>query len=151
MKKLVIMAALAVAAVSASAVELGVRGTFSSADNMADSVGVTVGQKFGKFGAEGAYDRTTRGTANVDRWSLVGSYDVVKLGPVMVAATAGVATINSDAKNSPSGGAMTVGANASLPLTKQLSLVGGYYYQSGADRISFADGNYFTVGAKFSF
>jgi len=149
MKKLVIMAALAVAAVSASAVELGARGTFSSADNMADSVGVTVGQKFGKFGAEGAFDRTTRGTANVDRWSLVGSYDVVKLGPVMLAATAGVATINPS--NAVSGGAVTVGANASYPLTKKFALVGGYYYQSGADRISFADGNYFTVGAKYSF
>lgn len=149
MKKLVIMAALAVAAVSASAVELGARGTFSSADNMADSAGVTVGQKFGKFGVEGAFDRTTRGVNSVNRWSLAGSYDLVKLGPVMLAATAGVATI--DPTNSASGGAVTVGANASFPLTKQVSLVGGYYYQSGADRISFADGNYFTVGAKFSF
>ena len=149
MKKLVIMAALAVAAISASALEIGARGTFSSADTTVDSVGVTVGQKLGKFGTEVAFDRSTRGVESVNRWSLVGSYDLVKLGPVMVAATAGVASI--DPANSATGGAVTVGANISYALSKKLNLVGGYYYQDGANRVSFANGNYFTVGAKYSF
>jgi hypothetical protein len=149
MKKLVIMAALAVAAVSASAVELGARGTFSSADNMADAVGVTVGQKFGKFGVEGAFDRTTRGATNVNKWSAVASFDVVKLGPTMLVAKAGAYTV--DPSVGANGGGALVGADVVYPLNKQVSLVGGYQYQSGASRVSFADGNYFTVGAKYSF
>lgn len=140
---------MAVAAMSASAVELGVRGTASGASNMAASAGVTIGQKFGKLGVEGAFDRTTRGTENVNRWSFVGSYDLLNLGPVTMAGTVGVALV--DPANSSNGGAVTLGANAVLPVSKQFSLVGGYYYQSGADRVSFANGNYFTFGARYSF
>lgn len=148
MKKIAIMAILATAVVSASALEVGVRGTHSSGADVS-SVGATVGQKFGKFGAELGYDRTTRGAANLNKWSLVGSYDVAQFGPVTVAAKAGVSTI--DPSTGPSGGALQAGVGVSYPLMKNVSLVGDYYYQKGADRIRATDGNYFSFGAKYSF
>jgi len=148
MKKLAIMATLAVAAMSASALEVGVRGSHSSGADIS-AVGVTVGQKFGAFGVEAGFDRTTRGVANLNKWSLVGSYDVVKLGPVALAAKAGVATL--DPSVGPNGGALLAGVGASYPLTKKVSLVADYYYQKGQERVSGADGNYFSGGVKFAF
>jgi predicted porin len=148
MKKLAIMAALAIAAVSASALEVGVRGSHSASADIS-AVGVSVGQKFGAFGVEAALDRTTRGAANLNKWSLVGSYDVVKLGPVALAAKAGVATL--DPSVGPNGGAWLVGVGASYPLAKNVSLTADYYYQKGQNRVRAADGNYFSGGVKFAF
>lgn len=148
MKKLAIIAVLATAVTSASALEVGVRGTHSSGADVT-SVGATLGQKFGKFGAELGYDRSTRGTGNLNKWSLVGSYDVVKFGPMTVAAKAGVATL--DPSLGRSGGAVLAGVGVSYPLMKNVALVGDYYYQKGADRVRATDGNYFSFGAKYSF
>lgn len=148
MKKLAIIAVLSAAVGSASALEVGVRGTHSAGADVT-AVGATVGQKFGRFGAELGYDRSTRGVANLNKWSLVGSYDVVKLGPVSVAAKAGVATL--DPSLGRSGGAVLAGAGASYSLMKNVALVGDYYYQKGADRIRATDGHYFSFGAKYSF
>ena len=127
---------------------VGVRGTHSSGADLS-LVGATVGRKFGKFGAEISFDRSTRGTENLNRWSLVGSYDMAKFGPVSVAAKAGVASM--DPARARSGGAVLAGLGASYPLTKNVALVGDYYYQKGADRISATDGNYFSFGAKYTF
>lgn len=149
MKKITIMAALAVTTLSATAVDLGVRGTVSSADNMAESVGVTLGQKFGKMGAEVGFDRTTRGPVNVNKWSAVGSYDLVKLGPVGFAAKGGVYLV--DASVGANGSGLVAGVGATFALNKQVKLTADYVYQTGANRVSFADGNYFAFGAKYSF
>lgn len=149
MKKLVITLALAVMAMTASAVEVGIRGTFSSANNMADSVGLTLGQKYGKFGIEGAFDRTTRGAVNVNRWSAVGSYDLATFNKVTVAPKLGYAYI--DPASGQNGGAWTFGIGASYPVYKQVSLTADYYYQVGQTRVDSYNGNYFMVGAKYSF
>lgn len=145
MKKLVIMTALAIAAISASAVEVGLRGTFSSADNMADSVGVTLGQKYGKFGVEGAFDRTTRGAVNVNRWSAVGSYDLAVFKKAVIAPKLGYAYITPAVGDN--GGAWTFGVGTSYPVYKQVSLTADYYYQIGQARVDAFNGNYFVVGA----
>jgi len=149
MKKLAIMAALTIAAISASAAEVGIRGTYSSADNMADSVGVTVGQRFGVSVAELGFDRTTRGDMNVNKWSAVGSYDFAKYSGVTFSAKAGTYFI--DPSVGETGAGLSVGLGASYPVAKKVAITGDYVYQYGASRVSFADGNYFTVGVKYSF
>ena len=149
MKKLVVMAVMALAVASASAVEVCVRGTHSSgADNTA--AGVTIGQKFGPVGVEGAFDRTTRGSVNTNKFSVTGSYDVATFYGIVVAPKAGVAFI--DTANSGSNGyAAIVGVGATYPLTKQVSLTADYYYQKAQTSFSSYDGNYFAFGAKYSF
>ena len=149
MKKLAIMAMLAVAAISASAVEVGVRGTRNT-DSSADTVGVTVGEKFGAIGVEGAFDRSTRGTVNVNKFSLVGGYDVAKVAGITVTPKVGVAFID-PANSGVNGYAATVGVGASLPLTAKVSLVADYAYQRGQDRVRAFNGNQVSVGAKYSF
>jgi len=150
MKKIAIMTALALAAVSASALEIGVRGTVSSADtSMADSIGMTIGQRYGKTVVEAGFDRTTRGAMNVNKWSAVGSYDLVSYKGVNMAAIGGAYFV--DPSVGSDGAGVLVGATASYPLSKQVNLVAGYQYQYGASRVNFADGNYFTFGAKYSF
>lgn len=149
MKKLAIMAALAVAAVSASAVEVGVRGTHTG-DAVADSAGVTVGQKFGAVGVEGTFDRSTRGAVNTNRFGLVGGYDVAKVAGITVTPKVGVAFID-PANSGLNGYATSVGVGASLPLTAKVSLVADYAYQRGQDRVRAFNGNQVSVGAKYSF
>ena len=148
MKKLVIMAALAVAAVSASALDFGVRGTHNPA-SVADSVGVTVGQKLGAFGVEGAFDRSTRGTVNVNKFSLVGSYNLVKVAGITIAPKLGVSYI--DPSVGAEGYAASVGVGASYPLSKKVSLVADYSYQRGQSRVSAFNGNQVSAGVKFAF
>lgn len=147
MKKLVIMSVLAVAAVSASAVDFGVRGTHT-VDAVADSMGVTVGQKFGAIGVEGSFDRATRGSTNTNRFGLVGSYDMVKVVGVTIAPKVGVAFVDPNGVN---GYAVTVGVGASYPLLKNVSLVADYSYQRGQDRVRAFNGNQVSAGVKYSF
>lgn len=148
MKKFAVMAVLAAVAFSASAVEVGVRGTHTGA-NSADMVGVTIGQHFGAMGVEGAFDRSTRGTMDVNKYSLVGSYDVVKYADATLAAKVGATFINPTV--GVNGYAGTIGVGVSYPLTKSISLVADYAYQKGQARVSSFDGNLVSVGAKFSF
>ena len=149
MKKLAIMAAMVMAVGSASALDLGVRGVHTGA-NSADLVGVTVGQKFGPVGVEGAFDRTTRGTGSVNKWSLVGSYDVATLAGVTVAPKLGVSVIN-PSKGTADGAALTVGVGASYSLTKHVALVADYAYQRGQKREYAFNGNLVSAGVKYSF
>jgi len=148
MKKLVIMAALAMAMVSASAVEVGIRATNSQGAAGA-ALGLSIGEKFGSYGLEGAYDRTTRGAINIDRWSVTASYDAAVIGGVTIAPKVGVAYINPTGFRN--GTAMFVGVGASYPLTKQVALTADYQYQVGQDRVRAYNGNRFMIGAKYSF
>jgi len=149
MKKLVIMAAMALAAVSVSATEVGLRLGHSTGAGSTTSAGVTLGQKFGNFGVEGSFDRTTIGAVNMNRYGITGSYDAWKLGDVTISPKIGVAHL--DPSVGRSGQAVTVGVGASYPLTKQWALTADYFYQRGQTRVKGYDGNYFLVGAKYSF
>jgi opacity protein-like surface antigen len=148
MKKLVIMAALAAAAISASAVEVGVRGTHNT-DSSADSAGVTIGQKYGAMGIEGAFDRSTRGTESVNKYSLVGSLDVAKIVGITISPKVGVSLI--DPSVAVNGYAGSVGVGASLPVFKNVTLVADYSYQRGQDRVRAFNGNQVSAGVKYSF
>lgn len=153
MKKLAIIAVLALAAVSASATDVGLRvgrvaGTESSVAGVT-TVGATVGQHFGAIGAEVAYDRAMVGATSLSRYSVVGSYDVAKVAGATVAAKAGAVFI--DPTVGANGYAALIGAGVSYPLTKNVSLVADYAYQVGQNRVKLFNGNTVSVGTKYSF
>mgnify|MGYP003330338433 CR=1 FL=1 len=149
MKK-ILFATLATMAISASATEVGVNGLrdYSGATDRT-GYGVTVGEKFGKFGAEVGFNRFTKGANDQDRYSLVGSYDITKVGPVTLAVKAGVAYLNN--QTGSDGYAITAGVGASVPVYKDLSATVDYRRQEGQNRVSAFDGNQVAVGLKYSF
>jgi outer membrane autotransporter protein len=147
MKKLAIIAALMAVTGAASATDLGLRGgrNFGSDTN---SVGVTLGQKFGDFGAELAFDRGTSPVSG-NRYSLIGSYDVAKYHGVTFTVKAGAAIV--EPSDSDNGYAALAGFGVSYPVYKNVSLVADYSYQQGQDRVHKFNGNTLTAGIKYSF
>lgn len=150
MKKFAIASMLALAALSASAVEVGVTATrdYSGAQDR-NGGGITIGEKFGAVGITGGFERFTKGTNDQDRYSLVAGYDVAKLGVFTITPKVGVAYLNN--QGSADGYAMTVGVGTSVPVAKQVSLGLDYARQYGQDRVSQFDGNRLTASVKYSF
>lgn len=149
MKKLAVIAALALGTTVASALEVGVNASRSYDNSNRNAVGVTLGHNYGDVGVAVGLDNTTVGDNNQTRYSLVGSYNVAKFGDVTVAAKAGVAYL--DNQNGPDGYATTVGVGASYPLTKTLALTADVSRQYGQSRVDQFNGNRVTVGFKHSF
>jgi opacity protein-like surface antigen len=150
MKKIAIATVLALAAVSASAVEIGVNGSYDfGGSNDRPGAGITVGQKYDKFGITAGFDRYTKGT-DQNKWSLVGSYDVATVAGATVAVKAGAAYIDNAGKTAD-GYAALVGAGVSYPLTKTVALTADYRYQAGQSRVNSFDGSTVAFGAKYSF
>lgn len=148
MKKIVIASMIAIAATAASALELGVTGTHDVNANR-NSVGVSVGNKYGPVGVTAGFDRTTAGNADQNRYSLVASYDVVKLGTATFDVRGGVGYL--DNTGGPDGYVSIVGAGVTVPVTKTVSAVADVTRQYGQDRVSQFDGNRVTVGFKYKF
>ncbi len=150
MKKIAIATVIALAAASASALELGVSATrdYSGAENR-NGGGISLGEQYGKVSITAGFDRFTKGNNDQDRYSLVAGYDVAKLGAVTVTPKVGVAYLNN--QTSADGYAMTVGVGATLPLTKQVSVGLDVARQYGQDRVQASDGNAVTVGVKYRF
>ena len=149
MKK-VLFATLASLALSASAIEVGVNGTrdySGSADRT--GYGITVGKRFGAVGVEAGYTRFIQSTNDQDRYSLVGSYDVTKIGPVTVAVKGGVAYLMN--QTSADGYAITAGVGGSVPVAKNLAATVDWRRQQGQKNINSFDGNQVAVGLKYSF
>jgi opacity protein-like surface antigen len=150
MKKLAIASVLALAAASASAVEVGVNGSYDfGGANDRPGAGITVGEKFGKVGVTAGFDRYTKGT-DQNKWSLVGSYDVATVAGATVAVKAGAMYID-NAGRVADGYAAVVGAGVSYPLNKTVALTADYRYQAGQSRVNTFDGSTLLVGAKYSF
>lgn len=148
MKKTFIASMLVLAASVASAVELGVTAArdYSGADR--SSYGVTLGQKYGAVGVTAGFDRTDTGVRQ-DRYTVVGSYDLTKIGPVTVSAKAGGAYLDNTGGNT--GYAALVGVGATIPVTKSVAATVDLTNQIGQDRVQSFDGNRITAGLKFSF
>ena len=149
MKKFAFASILALAAFSASAVEVGVTATRDYSGDNRNFGGITIGQSYGKLNATLGAERSTVGGNDQNRYSLVGGYDVAKLGPVTVTPRLGVAYL--DNQTGSDGYAMTVGIGASVPVTKQISVGLAVDRQYGQDRVQQFDGNRITVGAKYAF
>ena len=149
MKK-ILFVALSTLALSASAVEVGVNGTRDySGTSDRTGYGLTLGEKFGAVGVEAGYDRFTQSTNDQNRYSLVASYDVTKIGPVTLAVKAGVAYL--DNQTVANGYAVTAGVGASVPVVKNLAATVDYRRQEGQSRVNAFDGNQVAVGLKYSF
>jgi len=150
MKKLAIASMLALAAFSASAVEVGVNGSYDfGGSNDRPGAGVTVGQKFNKFGVTAGFDRYTKG-GDTNKYSLVGSYDVATIATATVAVKAGVAYVDNTGRTAD-GYAALVGAGVSYPLTTKLAATVDYRYQAGQSKINSQDGSTVSAGIKYSF
>jgi hypothetical protein len=150
MKKIILATAIILSTAAASAVEVGLTATrdYAGTENR-NGAGVTIGQKFGKVGLTGGFERFTTGSNDQDRYSVVAGYDVAKFGPVTFTPKIGATYLNNQVTSD--GYAMTVGLGASVPVTKQISLGLDVARQYGQDRVSQFDGNLVTVGAKYSF
>jgi outer membrane autotransporter protein len=147
LKKFIFIAAL-FAATTASAVELGINASRDMSNSDRNGYGITLGQKTGKVGVTAGFDRYTTGT-DLDKYTLVGSYDVAKFGGVTVAAKAGAAYLNQKSGND--GYAWLVGAGVEYPVAKSVSLTADYRYQVGQSRVSSLDGSTVSAGIKYSF
>jgi outer membrane autotransporter protein len=147
MKKIIFVAAL-MAAVSAQAVELGINASRDNGNSNRDGGGLTISESFGTTGIVAGWDRYSSGT-ELNKYSLMGTYDVANFGKAVVAVKAGVAYV--DQKNSTDGYAGLVGVGVSYPVAKKVSLTADYRYQAGQSRISSLDGGTVSAGLKYSF
>jgi opacity protein-like surface antigen len=147
MKRVILVTAL-LAAFSAQAVEVGVNASSDTANTDRTGYGVTIGQKFDKVGVTAGFDRYSTGI-DLNKYTLMGSYDVAKVGTATVAVKAGVAYL--DQKNTKDGYAGLVGAGVSIPVTKQVAATVDYRYQAGQSRVNNLDGSTVSAGLKYSF
>lgn len=148
MKKTILATLIMLSATMSQAMELGVTGSRDNSLGGRDSVGVTLGQKFGNFGVTGGLEQANRGD-NQTRATLTGSYDFYKVGPVSLNAQLGVAYLRN--QNSENGYAATAGLGAELPVTTNVSVTGVVSRQFGQERVSQFNGNHVTLGVKYKF
>ena len=146
----VVVAGMLLAVSNAMAVEAGVYGgrNMGSEQNL---VGLSVGEKFGKFGVQGTFDRSTTQAIDVNRYTISGSYDVVKLGPVQTNVRVGFAYLDPQSPKTSNGGAGFIGVGVAYPVTTKINLVADYAYQKGNNITKAYDGNILTAGVKYSF
>lgn len=153
MKKVFLAMALTLSAGVASATDVGVYGgrLFANGSQDLNAVGISVGEKFGKVGVQGTFDRSTSTSTNLNRYTASVSYDVAKFGQLQTNVRAGVAYLDPQSQTASNGGAGFVGAGVAYPLTKKVSVVADYAYQKGNNITKAYNGNIVTGGFKYSF
>jgi opacity protein-like surface antigen len=156
MKKFAIATLLVVAAATAGAVEVGVIGgeTFRTNDHTNNTAGLTIGEKFGKVGVafEADHNFAKKAATNADRYSLIGSYDVAKVGKADIAVKAGVDYLSQRSGSTlPAGYGLLAGVGATVPVTSKVSVTADYRYDAGQERVKSQNGNQVLVGVKYSF
>lgn len=150
MKKIAIATLLAVAAFSASAVEVGINGSYDyGSPTQRPGAGITIGEKYGKLGVTAGFDRYQKST-DQNKWSLVGSYDVYTAGAATVAVKAGAAYLDNYSVVAD-GYAGLVGTGVSYTVAKNVALTADYRYQFGQSSVRQFDGSTISTGIKFSF
>ena len=146
--KNIILATALLASMSAQAVELGINASRDTANSDRTGYGLTIGQKYDKVGITAGFDRYTTGI-DLNKYTLVTSYDVTKVGAATIAVKGGVAYL--DQKGTTDGYAALIGAGVSYPLSKQVALTVDYRYQAGQSKISSLDGGTISAGLKYAF
>ena len=149
MKKLIAISALSLTVLSASALEVGLMAGRDFSDTNRNFGGVTVGQSFGSTTVSLGYHRTSVTANDQNRFSVVGGYDLLSVGPVTVTPTVGAAYLSNSA--SANGMAMTVGVEMSMPIYKKVEGVIDYSYQFGQSRVNASDGNRVSAGLRYKF
>jgi hypothetical protein len=137
-----------------AAADFGVYGgrLFASGSQDINTVGLSVGQQFGKVGVQGTFDRSTTNAVDLDRYTVSSSYDLVKLGVAQTNVRVGYVYLDPrGATAGSSGSAGFVGAGIAYPITKQIKLVADYAYQKGNSTVKAYDGSVVTAGIKYSF
>jgi outer membrane autotransporter protein len=148
MKKLFMIATLALAATTVTAAEVGIRGVHT-ASSSPDMVGLTLNDKFSSVGVQAAFDRSTRGAGTVNRWSLLAEQDLFKVNTLTITAKGGL--VHVDPSFGKSGTGVALGVSATHPLSKTLSLVAEYQHQRGEKTVTKYDGNMVSLGMKVKF
>jgi opacity protein-like surface antigen len=150
MKKIALASVLAMAAITASAVEVGVTAVDQTTPNPNRyGYGVTVGENFGAYNVTAGISRFVREANDQTRVSLVGSREVYKAGPVSLTGRVGLAYLNN--QTGEDGTALTIGVGASVPVTKRVTAGLSIDRQYGQDRVSQFDGNVITASVKYGF
>lgn len=149
MKNLFFAVALMLFAGSAVSADFGVKFGRDYAGADRNGTGITLGQKFGAFGAELGLEHFTHGANNQNRYSLVGSYDVAKVSNVTVAVKAGGAYL--DNQYGADGYALISGVGASMPIAKNLAATVDFRHQNGQKSVEAFNGNTTSVGLQYSF
>ena len=149
----VVVAGMLLAVSGAMAADVGIYGghLFANGNQDNNMVGVSVGEKFGKFGVQGTFDRSTTNAVDLNRYTISGSYDLVKLGPVQTNVRVGYAYLDPQSGTASNGGAGFVGAGIAYPVSKKVNLVAHYAYQRSDGSVQSYKGNILTAGVKYSF
>lgn len=149
MKKFAIATLVSLAAIAAGAAEVGVTVNHDTVGADRSGLGLTVGQKFGAVGVTAGVESFTKGANNLQRYSLVGSYDVAKLGSATVAVKAGAAYLNNQVGSN--GYAAVAGVGVSVPVAAKVNAVVGLTNQQGRNNVRALNGNTVTAGLTYSF
>lgn len=150
MKKIVIATFLALAALSASAIEVGVS---AAQDRALDDTGVrlTAGSAALPMGLKGSLEvtRIDAGSKQLTQYGVVASREITKLGVVSVGAKVGASYL--DRNFGERGYVATVGVGATMPLNQKLDLTVGAERRYGQDRVADLNGNTLTAGLSYKF
>jgi hypothetical protein len=149
MKKVLVGSVIALAAFTASALELGVNVSRDFSSTPLNSVGLTLGKTLGSVNVGVGYSRSTNTQENQNRFSLGGGVNLMKVGSVLVTPNASVVYLNNS--QSANGYAMTAGVDFSMPITKKLDGYVDVSHQFGQDRVSRFDGTALTAGVRYKF
>ena len=149
MKKVLVGSVIALAAFTASALELGVNVARDFGNTPRNSVGLTVGKTLGTVNVGLGFSRSTDTQNNQNRFSLGGGVNLMQLGPVLVTPNANLVYLNNS--QSANGYAMTAGVDLSMPITKRLDGYVDYSHQFGQDRVSRYDGGAVSAGVRYKF
>jgi hypothetical protein len=153
MKKMLCVVSLVFSAVAATSVysaDVTVTGNRNYGGEDRNGVGVAVGQKVaGPVGVQLGFEKFTAGSNDQNRFSLLGTYDVAKLGPVNLVGKAGAAYLSND--QTKDGYAIVGGVGAEMPLTKSVAAIADWRYQRGQQRVEQFNGSTLGVGLKVSF
>jgi outer membrane autotransporter protein len=127
MKKFIIAALLAGAVGTAQAADVGVNAGWDDAGKKGDStLGVSLGLSLhGPYGVAVELDKRSE----LNRYGVLGTYDVAKVLGASVVAKAGLAAVDPDKGKNVT--LVQVGVGATLPLMDKLSLSADYRYQIG--------------------
>lgn len=140
MKKIVLATLLAVTGVAFA----GDVSVSAIRDYAVDKNGFAVGTSVAGLAVTASHVENT-----YNRLSVGKNFNVANVGPVALSAGAGV--VFQDTHVGDNGYGLTVGAKATMPVTKNVSLVAGVERFSGQDRINKYNGNVGTVGLNVKF
>lgn len=127
MKKIIFATLLAAAMGTAQAADVGVNAGWDNAGRKGDStLGVSASLPLhGPYGVAVELDKRSE----VNRYGVLGTYDVAKVLGASVVAKAGLAMVDPDRGSNLT--LVQVGVGATLPLVDKLSLTADYRYQIG--------------------